>query len=309
MKKKIKVVLSAIWYPMAIAHWFWRALEQRKDIDLIVAGPFTNNWIPWNYGIYLPQKYVRVPDIALPPQIINQSVPSTIVECQLPWTPDLWIQVDAGWHFSNKPKEGIVALVQTDPHVIKHIYALPISYSDINFCMQLQYSNPGEIYLPYAADETMHYPMPEVDKIYDACLVGIKYQSRDGLISRLQSHGLNVKYEIGLVFDEYRLAYNQSKIALSWSTLDDIPARFFEGMAMGLPVVSNIVPDIEKLGFIDGKDYLGFLTIDEADGKVKELLVDKGLRSWIAENGYHKVMEKHLWKHRINQILTQANLI
>lgn len=307
MKKKIKVVLVAIWYPMATATWFWKALERRKDVDLIVVGPFTNNWIPWNYGMQLPQKYVRVPDIALPPQIINQSVPSSIAECQLPWTPDLWIQVDAGWHFSNKPKEGIVAHVQTDPHVIKQNYRLPISYSDLNFCMQLQYSEPGEIYLPYAADPTVHYPM-NIDKIYDACLVGIKYQSRDGLISRLQSHGLNIKYEIGLVFDEYRLAYNQSKIALNWSTLDDIPSRFFEGMAMGLPLVSNIVPDIEKLGFIEGTDYFGFRSLEEADEKVKQLLLDEGLRSWVAENGHRKVKE-HTWDNRIKQILMEANLI
>lgn len=309
MKKKINVVLSAIWYPMATATWFWKALERRKDVDLIVVGPFTNNWIPWNYGMQLPQKYVRVPDIALPPQIINQSVPSSIAECQLPWTPDLWIQVDAGWHFSNKPKEGIVALVQTDPHVIKHTYALPISYSDLNFSMQLQYSEPGEIYLPYAADEITHYPMPEVDKIYDACLMGIQYQSRNELVARLRSHNLNVKYGIGEVFDEYRLSYNQSKIALNWSTLDDIPSRFFEGMAMKLPLVSNIVPDIEKLGFEEGTDYFGFKTLDEADRKVRDLLMDEGLRCWVAENGYKKVMEKHLWKHRMNQILKEAKLI
>jgi hypothetical protein len=307
MKKKIKVVLSAIWYPMTTAIWFWKALERRKDIDLIVVGPFTGDYIPWNYGMRLPQRYVRVPDIALPPQIINQSVPSSIVECQLPWIPDLWIQVDAGWHFSNKPKEGIVALVQTDPHVIKQNYRLPISYSDLNFCMQLQYSESREIYLPYAYDKTVHYPM-DIDKIYDACLVGIQYQSRNGLVERLQSHGLNVKYEIGLVFDEYRLAYNQSKIALNWSTLDDIPSRFFEGMSMKLPLVSNIVPDIEKLGFIEGTDYLGFRTLDEADEKVKQLLVDEGLRCWVAENGYRKV-KKHTWDARIKTILEEAKLI
>ena len=92
--------------------------------------------------------------------------------------------------------------------------------------------------------------MPEVDKIYDACLIGLQYPTRNELVGRLHSHGLQVKYTTGEIFDEYRLSYNQSKIALNWSTLQDIPARFFEGMALGLPVVCNIVPDIEKLGFI-----------------------------------------------------------
>ena len=62
-----------------------------------------------------------------------------------------------------------------------------------------------------------------------------------------------------------------------------------------MPVVSNIVPDIEKLGFIEGTDYMGFNNVNEADEKVKQLLLDEGLRCWVAENGYRKVTEKHLW--------------
>ena len=305
----IKVVLSAIWYPLSIASYFWRAFEQREDIDLQVAGPFTGAWIPWEHGMNLAQKYIKVPDIALPKETIHQRIPSSVIEHQLPWTPDLWVQVDAGWHLSNKPSAKVVAHVQTDPHVIKQSYSLPKSYSDLNFCMQRYCLELGEIYLPYAADDTVHYPMPDVPKIYDTCLLGLHYPSRNSLVQRIQSHGLKVKYGIGEIFDEYRMAYNQSKIALSWSTLDDIPARFFEGMAMKLPVVSNIVPDIEKLGFIDGKDFMGFHSIDEADKKVQQLLKDDKLRDEIAENGYKKVMEKHLWKHRIEQILKEAKLI
>lgn len=304
--KKIKVVLSAIWYPLSMATYFWRAFEQRKDIDLQVAGPFTGDWIPWMYGMHLPQKYIKTPDIPLPRETINQHIPSIVIEHQLPWIPDIWIQIDAGWHFANRPNAGVVVHIQTDPHVLKPQYELPTSYSDIKFCMQRQYMHPGEIYLPYAADETIHYPM-DVDKIYDACLIGLQYPSRNNLVDVLRSHGLQVKYTTGEIFDEYRLSYNQSKIALNWSTLDDIPARFFEGMAMGLPVVSNIVPDIEKLGFIEGKDFFGFHNLGEADNKVKQLLVDEGLRSWVAENGYHKVMANHLWKYRVEQILKECN--
>jgi len=309
MTDKIKVCLSAIWYPLAMASFFWRAFEQRKDIDLRVVGPFTGDWIPWMYGMHLPQKYVKVPDVPLPKETIGQHIPASVVEHQLPWIPDIFIQIDAGFHYSTKPNAGVVAHIQTDPHVLKGLYTLPKSYSDINFCMQDTYRISDEIYLPYAADETVHYPMPEVDKIYDACLIGLQYPTRNELVARLRSHGLSVKYTTGEVFDEYRLSYNQSKIALNWSTLNDVPARFFEGMAMKLPVLSNVVPDIEKLGFIEGTDYLGFRTLDEADSKVKQLLMDEGLRSWVAENGYHKVIENHLWKHRINQILEATKLI
>lgn len=307
MKKKIKVAIGGIHYPLSMMSYFIRAFQRRKDVDLWLFGPFTGSWTPWMFGINMPQKYVVTPDLPLPQETIQQRVPSAVINSQMPWIPDLTVQIDAGWHLADRPGGSIVVHVQTDPHVLKPYYDLPKSYSDINYCMQLQYSTPDERYLPYAFDPTVHYPM-NVDKIYDACLIGLQYPTRNSLVSRLQSHGLKVKYETGLIFDEFRLAYNQSKIALSWSTLDDIPARFFEGMGMKLPLVSNIVPDIEKLGFIEGTDFFGFHNVDEADNKVKQLLLDEGLSSWVAENGWRKVQE-HTWDKRVEQILKESNYV
>lgn len=305
--KKIKVAIGGIHYPLSMMSYFIRAFQRRKDIDLWLFGPFTGSWTPWMFGINMPQKYVVTPDLPLPQETIQQRIPSAVINSQMPWIPDLTVQIDAGWHLADRPGGSIVVHVQTDPHVLKPYYTLPKSYSDINYCMQLQYSTPDEHYLPYAFDPTVHYPM-NVDKIYDACLIGLQYPTRNSLVSRLQSHGLKVKYETGLIFDEFRLAYNQSKIALSWSTLDDIPARFFEGMGMKLPLVSNIVPDIEKLGFIEGTDFFGFHNVDEADNKVKQLLVDEGLSSWVAENGWRKVQE-HTWDKRVEQILKESHYV
>lgn len=307
--QKTKVVITGIHYPMTMMVYFIRAFDQREDIDLITGGPFTGSWIPWMYGMHVPQKYVRVPDIPLPKETIHQRIPSSVITHQLPWTPDLWIQVDAGWFLSDRPNAKVVAHIQTDPHVLKPQYSVPKSYSDLKFCMQDTYREPDEIYLPYAADETLYYPMPEVEKIYDACLIGLQYPTRNELVGLLRSKGLNVKYTTGEIYDEYRLSYNQSRVALNWSTLLDVPARFFEGMALGLPVVSNIVPDQEKLGFINGEDFLGFNNVHEGAEKVMRLLNDKKLRRGIAENGYKKVMEKHLWKHRAEQILKESHYV
>jgi spore maturation protein CgeB len=151
--------------------------------------------------------------------------------------------------------------------------------------------------------------MPEVEKIYDACLIGLQYPTRNDLVGLLRSKGLKVKYTTGEIFDEYRLSYNQSKVALNWSTLLDVPARFFEGMALKLPVVSNIVPDQAKLGFIDGEDFLGFNNVHEGAEQVMRLLHDIELSKKVADNGYKKVMEHHLWKYRVEQILKEAKLI
>lgn len=304
---KIKVVLSAIWYPVAMATYFWRAFLRRKDVDLCVVGPFTGSWIPWAGGMNLPEKYVIAPDFALPASAIGMQVPAGFVAPSLPWIPDIWIQVDAGFHFFNRPIGNIVAHVQTDPHVLKETYRKPKSYSDLNFCMQKIYSEPGEIYLPYAYDPTVHYPMPNEEKIYDACLLGLHYESRNALIEGLRVYGYIVKYGIGEVFDEYRLAYNRSKVALSWSSLQDIPTRVFEAMAMGIPLVANHVPDMD-LFFTAGLDYLAFSTLEDGVRLAGEVIRDEKLQKNLRESAL-KTVKPHTWDARIEQILKEAKLV
>jgi hypothetical protein len=190
---------------------------------------------------------------------------------------------------------------------LKDWYKHPASYSDVEFCMQQVYMKPGEFYLPYAYDEKLFYPMPEVEKIYDACLIGLHYPQRDALVARLRSRGLNIYYSIGEVYDEYRLKYNQSKIALNWSSLQDLNARTFEALGLSTTLVTNRVPDLPNF-FVDGEHYLGFDNLDEAEAQVMKLINDDELRKDIAAAGHRKV-KSHTWKHRANQILEVCKLI
>ena len=231
------------------------------------------------------------------------------MQSRLPWKPDLWLQIDAGWHLKTKPDAGIVGHIQTDPHVLKQLYTLPKSYSDISWCMQTLYMADKEVYLPYGYDPEIHYPEPQ-EKIYDACLIGLHYEQRDRLVSRLRKVGLNVYYSIGEVYNEYRMRYNQSRIALSWSSLQDLPARNWEALAMGLPLVANRVPDMNTF-FVDGEHYLGFNDVDEAEKQVMRLMIDDKFRENISGNGYRKVTanSSHSWDARVNQILQDCHLI
>jgi hypothetical protein len=225
---------------------------------------------------------------------------------KLPWKPDLWLQIDAGWHFADRPGADKVGHVQTDPHVLKGLYALPKSYSDISWCMQTPYIEPGELYLPYGYDPQIHYH-EDRERKYAACLIGLHYEQRDRWVNRLRSRGLEVYYSIGEIYDDYRHRYCESEIALSWSSLQDLPARVWEGMAMGLPVVTNRVPDLSHF-FIEGEDYLGFDTLDEAEKQVMRLLVDDKLYGRIILGGQEKV-RPHTWDARVEQILQDSGLL
>lgn len=306
---KIKVCLSALWFPLTMAGYFWRAFERRKDVELFVTGPFSDDYIPWNYGMKLPREYVKVPDYPLPIQSASLSgkMPAEFVSSRLPWKPDLWLQIDAGWHLATRPDAGVVGHIQTDPHVLKGMYRLPKSYSDISWCMQTPYMEEGEIYLPYAYDYKAHYP-ESVPQCYDACLIGLHYPQRDDWVNRLKQRGVNVYYSIGEIYNEYRQKYCQSKVALSWSSMDDLPARVWEGMAMGVPVVTNRVPDLTINGFEEGVHYLGFDTVEEAEKQVVRLLISDTLRESIAHNANKKV-HNQTWDLRVDQILKDAKLL
>lgn len=305
---KIKVVISGLLFPLTMLSYFWRAFERREDVDLFVTGPYFDDYIPWNYGMKLPRKYVKVPNYPLPTNSAQMpgKLPAEFIQPKLPWKPDLWLQIDAGWHLANRPDAKVVGHVQTDPHVLKGLYAKPKSYSDISWCMQGPYLEKGEKFLPYGYDPTIHYP-EEKEKIYDACLIGLHYEHRDRLVARLRARGLNVYYSIGEVYDDYREKYCQSKIALSWSSKDDLPARVWESMAMGVPLVTNLVPDMGRF-FINGTDYLGFTSIEEAEKQVMRLMVDDEFRKEIGENGLEAVAP-HTWDDRVEQILEDARLI
>lgn len=302
--EKIRVCLSFLVYPFSMATFFWRAFERREDIELFVLGPFTDNHIPWANGMKLPRKYVKVPDLALPPSLYMP--PYSIVKSALPWKPDLLLQIDAGFHFSTKPEAEIVAHIQTDPHVLKDFYKVPIEYSDYNFCMQDFYRDGNEILLPYAYDPEIHFH-EDREKIYDACLIGLHYEHRNALVKRLKDRGLNVYYSIGEIYDQYREKYNQSKIALSWSSKYDLPARAWEAWGMGLPLVINRVPDL-KLFANEGEHYLGFDTVDEADQQVMTLLTDKKFRDNLAKQG-HENAKSETYDKRIQIILETIGLI
>ena len=303
----MKVVISGIFYPMTMMEYFIRAFDRREDVELFLVGPYTETWIPWAGGMNLPAKYVRTPDLALPKNTINMHLHPQMIIDKLPWTPDLWVQIDAGWSFSDRPPGEIIVHVQTDPHVLKARYVLPKSYSDVNFCMQTPYMEAGEEYLAYAYDPYLHFP-ETVAKEYDACLIGLMYDHRTMLINCLKGKGYNVHYSIGEILDDNRRRYSKSKLALSWSSLRDTPTRVFEAFGMGLPLVANRTPDLANM-FIEDVHYLGFDDVTEGVEKVEWALSNPDDAMDMAYDAHQIAKAKHTWDHRVKEIITYVGLI
>jgi len=305
MGNKIKVALVGIYYPMAMLRYFERALERRKDVELVTVGPYTGSWIPWNGGMTVLPKYAKSPTHPMPQDFIRAGKidPSIFVQFEDLSDVDLWLEVDAGFYLDPKPKTGIVAHVATDPHALN--YDRQRQLADIFFNMQLEYSKNGDIYLPYAYDPTVHYPV-DAEKEYDVCMIGLHYQHRNELVNGLINKNLKVHYSIGAIFDEYRELYAVSKIGINWASLLDLNARAFELPAMGICSVQNTVPDMRNF-FVPGQHYLEFNNVESGVEQVMNALNDPAMMKEIADAGWRKV-QPHTYDARVQEILERTGL-
>jgi len=303
--RKIKVALIGIYYPMAMLRYFERALERRKDVELVTVGPYTGTWIPWNGGMTVLPKYDKIPNHPLPSDFIRAGKisPQIFQTFEDLSDVDLWLEVDAGFYLDPRPETGIVAHVATDPHALD--YTRQRKLADYFFNMQLEYSQNSDIYLPYAYDPTVHYPL-EIEKEYDACLIGLHYEHRNQLINRLMGKGLKVHYSIGSIFDEYREINNKSKVGINWASRLDLNARAFELPAMGICSVQNTVPDMKNF-FVAGEHYLDFTNVESGEKQVMKALSDDAMRKEIADAAFRKV-QPHTYDARVQDILERVGL-
>ena len=304
-----RVLLLYHAYPFAIASYFRHALEKRPDVELYTCGAFTNDIIPWGGGMRLPAKYVKPLNLPMPPSIVAPTWQMIAQKTQR--TFDLILNIDAGYHLADKP-DMPYAVVATDPHALKDVgwYTKVRPNADYFFNMQKydQYQLGGDIHLPYACSPDHHFAMSDVQKEYDACLIGLHYEQRTKLVSALRQNGYKVFYELGLIYDEYRWHNNKSRIGLNWSNQMDINARTFEIMAMRLVPVINRLPHLDDLGFEEGRHYLGFENIDEAVEQVRWAFANPETSDTIANNAYQLVHEKHTYDLRVQQIFDAVGL-
>lgn len=311
---KIKVLLTYIVYPLAMATYFKKALEHRDDVDLKVAGPYTGQFIPWMGGMNLPAKYAIPPDIPLPfpPNIGEYNY--EIIKGQLgDWVPDLIIQIDAGLHFKYRPVDGMVVTVGTDPHVLNDWYDTPRKYSDKFFNMQNVYSKSGDIYLPYAYSKYDFYPEQMTDEIgveqpkdVDCVMIGMPYEQRVQWVNELRKRDVSVIFENGPVFDEARTLYNRGRIGLNWSSLDDLNCRAFELPAMKLFPVMNRVTDSYQ--FLSNVDFWEF---ENLNGAIEGVLwaKDNPEKAKVCAEKVYQMILPHTFDERVTQILKECKFM
>jgi len=176
--------------------------------------------------------------------------------------------------------------------------------------MHPAYSMPEDSLLHYAFCRYTHYAMTDIEKDYDAVLIGMPYEHRVKWVNALREQNVSVLFANGPVFDEYREMNNRAEIGLNWSSMDDLNARVFELMAMKLCPVINRVSDLARLGFRDGQHYSGFSDVNEAVEKVLWAKEHPEEAKMIADVAYNKVHTDNLtYDKLVDDVLKGCKLL
>lgn len=311
---RIRIVLSGIYYPMAILRYFERALKL-LPLDLITVGPYTGTHIPWAGGMYLDEKYALSPTVVLPKGQLTFEFAEENLKAEGITEWDLWIQVDAAYHLNGRPSKGIHAIIATDPHVIDYTYQR--RNCDYFYNMQKSYAQKHDIVLPYAYDHTCHFPEKR-EKLYDVGLIGVMYSHRQALVDRLLANGIKIMAQNGPIFTEATHLWNECRIGINWSSLDDLNARTFELTAMQIPSVQNRVSAMRDF-LKEDWHYIPFgeptrsesaqmKYVDEAVRAVMRALAMSDTDLYMMAVSAYNAIEGNTYYDRIIQVLTNADL-
>lgn len=289
---------------MTIALYFKRAFQQ-LGIEVKSVGHQYIKEMPWGVsGINLPQD---IPDFPLP-LFKNVNTPADWLDIAYDF--DLVINFDAAHWFQGKSHRFKKIIVGTDPHACN--YDGQRQDCDIFACMQKCYSKPGDIWLPYAYDVVAHR-MESPLRVFgsrstDVAFVGCQHQSRREDLDAIEKSGLRVVRVTGDILDNYSPHYWMAKVGYATPTMNDLPARFFENMAVGAPPVTREVPDIKELGAEPWVHYIPANSRPELVAACQRICDDElGWEAILVES--QDWVRPHTWQRRVTQLLQAAGYL
>lgn len=176
--------------------------------------------------------------------------------------------------------------------------------------LKLDWRRDDVYWNPVGADPRIHYVGPRAKK-YDGCfignfhngLAGPRIEALDAFFRECPSIFFGNR-----MFHEMAEKYAESKLVFNRSINGDANMRVFEALCSGSCLITDRVPDLHRLGLVEGVHYVGYDTHIGAAAAANALLKDEDRRERIAAAGREIVLKNHLYAHRAQLLLEKLNL-
>lgn len=276
----MKLLIMANHYPVASGRYAADALR-RLGHDVRTTGPARGTQI---WGLELAPQYIWQPD--------------TITD----WKPDAVIVMDSDPAIldASLDYDAPVIVWGVDNHVRGYYRPWIKRYFLAHRGVSMMDWHDTCIHLPCAYDPVHFTPsaIPYEQRAYDVALLGVMYLHRWETVTRLQDAGLRVLAGTGLVYDAYRNAHHNARIALCLSARGDVAQRVFEAAAMGCVVISDKCADFDIL------KPEGIWTIDHNPvDEIRGILDDPQTAMEMAARG-QAWAKPHTWDARAQEVVT-----
>lgn len=221
-----------IHYPVSSGRYYTDAFK-RLGHDVKHIGDSTGNQI---WGMTVDNKYIHNSDGGIDAYWDN-------------WKPDLIILHDTALTGYKHPKYDAPMVVVTQDNHVRDVeqdgvaaYFLAHYHSAV---YPVDPNRKDHVWLPCATDTKLFTPSPIAwsDRDFDVCLIGVMYPKRVEVITALKDAGFKVFAATGLLYDEYRAAYHNSRISLCVSAAGDVAQRIFETGGMGCAILTDPLLD------------------------------------------------------------------
>lgn len=244
------------------------------------------------WGIQVPQEYVWEPDDI--PSFRDGWADLIIVMDSDPAMLDYPLNDTGGTRFPGVP----TVVWGVDSHVRDYRRPHFDAYFLAHKSVSIQPYDEKTFWLPCAYDPVAFPPSPIAweQREYDVCMIGVMYPKRWELVNAMRAAGLKVLAGTGLVYDAYRDAHHNSRVALVSSFNGDLPIRLFEGAGMGCAVLHDPIADLQLLEL--SNSVWEYESVDQCVRQAVELQEEgRWIQEAIAE------AKQHTWDARAQVVI------
>lgn len=295
-------------------------LKDLCDLIIVDTGIYSGNKENWYSEDYLHSSKIPI-------RWLNEHKVLELVEKK---QPDFIIVNSGGMSLNPKTIDFLkskniitIGISLSDPDVFNengNIYSeyYDLFYTNSLYALTNLYSKKTNIrLLPFAASTRFHYPLQNIEKLYDIVVIGHARPERIKTVKRLKKH-----FNIGLFGNDWGggfksvyandhvEAINSGKMYLSFSKTIaghmNVKVGIFEAIACKNCVVTQLFDEMEHY-FKYGIDIIGYVNDDMLVSLIDTYLNNERLRNWIANNAYTRLLKEHTWTKRFESVLKDIN--